>query len=104
MIERRFADKYIVKLLKMSVFLEINVTALRYRIPAPGDNVSSVENEAYRSKGVPNQTAHATGVTVVACFRVCISFLKNRDLTWFPSYLLENYSFKPDFSELILYL
>lgn len=34
----------------MSVFLEINT------IPAPGDNVSSVENEEYRSKRVPNQT------------------------------------------------
>lgn len=64
MIERRFADKNIVKLLKMSVFLEINVTALRYPIPATGDNVSSVENEAYRSKRIPNQTVHATGVTV----------------------------------------
>lgn len=99
MIERRFADKNIVQLLKMSVFLEINVTALRYPIPAMGDNASSVENEAYHSERIPNQTVHATGVTVAACFRVCISFLKTRDLTWFPSYLMENYSFKPDFSQ-----
>lgn len=74
----------------MSVFLEINT------VPAPGDNVSSVENEVYRSK-TRTEPNRGTGVTVVACFRLCISYLKNRDLTWFPSYLMEYKSFKPDF-------